>query len=790
MFDILPVNERGDFDDSKIGYAGKKKPADDNRAREWEQLLFKNNAADQQIENYGPEVVFDFSEVKVDDEPIKVRCMAEVLPASVKMTTVNHPEMELPLAENYYGFTYEVKEPLEPAVFAVPRPKKKTGIILRHFAWPEAVKSNLVFVGLAAAVLIFISLNIFVGRGLRLKDAALNKGMSAIASLAQAKDLATQLDFAGSEAKFSQAAQQFQELSQEFSQFSGVAIAAARYLPFVSKLSSGDNLAKAGENFSRVGELSSQIFQILVDVKNSGKNRENVSYLSIFNEINSRSGEILDNLKSARENLDAINVADLPDDQRTKLIEYKKMLPDAIGFVSAFADNSHILADILGNNGPRKYLFLFQNSQEMRPTGGFIGSYGVLDIFNGRVKNFFIDGIFNPDGQLAEKIIPPAPIQKISAAWSLHDSNWFPDFPVSAEKAISFYEKTGGPTVDGVITFTPDILGKFLEITGPIEMPQYGTTVDSDNFISQIQEEVEINYDREENQPKKILSDLAPIVLDKIFNSGNLSDLSRSMTIIAQSLEEKQILIYARNYDTQKKISDLDWSGEILKTQKDYLSVINANINGYKTDGVIDESIDFESEIQPDGSIIDAVSITRKHNGGDTAYNWWNKVNPDYMRVYVPEGSTLLSAEGQTREFNTPPLDYQALNFHSDPQVRLEEENTEIDKGSGTYISKDAGKTVFGNWVYVSPQESVTITYKYRLPFKADLSGGLGKPATYSLLAQKQSGSAGSKLSARIKLPDGAKTIWNYPESVQKDKNVLSLETVLATDKYFGLAFQ
>ncbi|HBR71803.1 MAG TPA: hypothetical protein DEA27_03310, partial [Candidatus Moranbacteria bacterium] len=32
----------------------------------------------------------------------------------------------------------------------------------------------------------------------------------------------------------------------------------------------------------------------------------------------------------------------------------------------------------------------------MRATGGFIGTYGLLDISNGHVRDFFIDGIFNP----------------------------------------------------------------------------------------------------------------------------------------------------------------------------------------------------------------------------------------------------------------------------------------------------------------------------------------------------------------------------------------------------------
>jgi len=198
--------------------------------------------------------------------------------------------------------------------------------------------------------------------------------------------------------------------------------------------------------------------QIKNPLENTIGDENSVSFLKIFQDSNKNFQEILNLIIDTRKDLEMVNVDDIPEEQRAQFVELKSKLPQMETYVREFLDNSQIFTDILGGNGPRKYLFLFQNNQEMRATGGFIGSYGVLDIFNGRINKFFIDGIFNPDGQLREKIIPPTPIQKISAAWSLHDSNWFPDFPVSAEKAIWFYEKTGGPTVDGIITMTPDVM--------------------------------------------------------------------------------------------------------------------------------------------------------------------------------------------------------------------------------------------------------------------------------------------------------------------------------------------
>jgi uncharacterized protein YfaS (alpha-2-macroglobulin family) len=159
------------------------------------------------------------------------------------------------------------------------------------------------------------------------------------------------------------------------------------------------------------------------------------------------------------------------------------------------------------------------------------------------------------------------------------------------------------------------------------------------------------------------------------------------------------------------------------------------------------------------------------------------------MRVYVPKGSTLLSVEGQTREFNSPPLDYAALNFKYDAQVRAEEDAMQIDPESGTRIYEDAGKTVFANWVYVSPKEKVVLKYTYLLPFKLSF-GDEKKPAdTYSLLAQKQSGSQGSLLSSQIIYPEAYDINWKYPEGLKEKANQLKLETNLKKDKLIGAVF-
>lgn len=681
-----------------------------------------------------------------------------------------------------------LKKMMQPDYFALSDIFKHSGGLL----FSDNRQRALAFVFVALFVVAGIGGISFAYKGMGVKDDVMVVGQDGYGSLTAAISDISKQNFESSSEKFTQAFEYFSQASQEMDKMGSLLNEGSRFFPYISKVSSGKNILESGKHFSLAGKYMNEVVKEVSLVKNPLVAENTISFLELFRKTEEAMRLADGELKAASKNIEKVKIDDLPENMRDKFILLKKELPKVTVLADSFLKNSDIFIDLLGGNGPRKYLFLFQNNNEMRATGGFIGSYGLLDISNGHIKNFFIDGIFNPDGQLVDKIVPPKPIQKISAAWSLHDSNWFPNFPTSAKEAILFYEKTGGPTVDGVVTLTPVVLQKLLEITGPIEMEEYGVVLDSNNFVEKTQYQVEENYDKEENRPKKILSDLAPIVLDRIVNSKDPEKLLRSAQVFLDGLSEKHILLYSENGDLQEIISQKGWSGEISDAKKDYLSVINTNINGYKTDGVIDENIEHNAEIAEDGSIINTVSITRKHNGGNSDYEWWNKVNANYMRVYVPQGSEFLGVEGQTREFNEPLLDYDKLGFERNKFVQQEEDNMVIDEKTGTRIYNENGKTVFANWTYVSPQEIMTITYKYKLPFK--LFAGNSKQGistdSYSLVLQKQAGSVGSGFSSQIEYPQTYEAKWYYPENQNEGDDVVRLTGRLNVDKFIGVVFE
>ena len=145
--------------------------------------------------------------------------------------------------------------------------------------------------------------------------------------------------------------------------------------------------------------------------------------------------------------------------------------------------------DVLSTPDPQHFLLLFQNPSEIRPSGGFLGSYADITIHGGNVTNIDVRDIYDPDGQLVMKTLAPRALQRISPRWEARDANWFFDFPTSAAKVLSFLEASKiyaerGTRFIGAIAVNVPIVQDLLATTGPIELPDYQLTIDEKNFLA------------------------------------------------------------------------------------------------------------------------------------------------------------------------------------------------------------------------------------------------------------------------------------------------------------------
>ena len=553
-------------------------------------------------------------------------------------------------------------------------------------------------------------------------------------------------------------------------------------LPGLSIIQNSSNLtANVSEVISIISELSAAIEPFLAQEINPFDATQQVTIVDgiiKIKELNQKLVPVLDELHTNLNKLPINLVPGYNGDVLSQINQDIPKLKEAIINSEPYID---IFLNFVGSDIMKRYVFIFQNNQELRATGGFIGSFGMMNLDRGVVKNLDIKEIYNPDGQLSKNILAPTPLQELTTRWYLRDSNWFADFPTSAQKIISFYENTGGATPDGVISLTPTVIERLLLITGPITLEEYGVTINADNFVKITQYQTGVAYDKVENKPKQFISDLAPILINKLLSS-DANQYQKIIKALNDSFQEKQILLYFLDPKLQDKVNQYNLGGQLYKAPKDYLSVVHTNIGGYKTDGVMHENLDISTKIEDSGKVINQVIVTREHKGGNTEFEWWNQNNINYMRTYLPKGTRILNVSGYTDREEENELSGIA-GYEQDVDLKSINESLTHNEDWDIDIFEESGKFVIGGWVITKPTETSQVMIEYELPFK------LKSYDIYSLILQKQSGTLGVKYKYNLELPKNKKSIWKKSsfELESTDTGYQVADGVLRTDEYIGI---
>lgn len=488
--------------------------------------------------------------------------------------------------------------------------------------------------------------------------------------------------------------------------------------------------------------------------------------------------------------LQLVNKNDLPGEYKTKLLAAQEQLISLNTKSNSFFVLPQLLSQLLNNPEPKTYVVIFQNSNELRPTGGFMGSLALISAESDEIKSINIPGggPYDYQGSLERVIRPPEPLRLVRGTWQLQDANWFYDFPSSAEKVMWFLSEAGGPETDGLISLNSEVVVELLKITGPIELPQYDKVLTADNFIRETQAAVEIEYDRQENRPKEFIADLAPILFNRLISlKGN--ELISLTTLINSSLLNKSLQLYSRDFELQNKFEQFGWAGQVATTPADYLAIVRTNIGGGKTDGVIREQIKHRVEISPLGDIIVNLSLKRSHEG-DPLDTFESRRNVSYLRFYVPSGSTLLATQG----FTPPPSNYYLEvpdSAEIDADLTRYEESTAIDSASGTVMTSEFGKTVFANWLSLLPGESKTVEIRYRLPWRLTAAATWQDLRRYSLFLQRQSGVRPIDFSSEITWPENFQLRWQESSRQPLISNgKMEMKSDWQRDDYYGIILE
>ena len=640
-----------------------------------------------------------------------------------------------------------------------------------------------------------------------LEDRIMARSKSAVNNLMGAEAAASKFDLVAAQNKFASAGADFLQANEDMAGINDTLLSLA-------SLSSNPKLKLASESkkILRVGvlgsDLGSELSKSLTGLSNNDGN-----WSKILDDFSVHGHLALNDARELKKELADIDVDNLPDEYRGRFIDLSSKvskLPDNLALV---VDNIDKLKLFLGVGRDKRYLLVFQNNAEMRGSGGFLGSYALVDFREGKIRDLEVPGggSYDTEAGLKEKIKAPEPLWLVNPQWHFWDANWWPDWPTTAKNLMWFYEKSDGPSVDGVISFTPSVVEKLLTVTGPIDMTKdYGMVITADNFWQQVELTTERDNIIKDNpaavaglpqgktgKPKKIIGDLMAKILEILPKKINKDNLIKLLAVSEDSLSSKQIMFYFNDKNLEDPILRHNWGGAMSAAPFDYLMVTNTNIAGAKTDRVIKEDIKHQAAIASDGSIIDTVTITRTHTAAKNTPLVGVR-NVDWLRVYVPQGSELIAASG----FVAPDKKYFSApdpSWETNSLLAQTEDLAVTDRNTGTKIYQENGKTVFANWLMLDPGTSATVTLQYKLPLnlwqkeeKTDFLSRLNKWLNpkdaslfpYSLFVQKQPGAEAENFSTELVMPSFARLIWDSDNS---NINSLKHELIIDRDQFISL---
>ena len=423
----------------------------------------------------------------------------------------------------------------------------------------------------------------------------------------------------------------------------------------------------------------------------------------------------------AKESVDGINVNRYPNFWVFKKVRDQISMAQSVtnGAVEAAGEGKpliKVLPELLGDTKSKKYMVLFQNDAELRPTGGFLTYYTIFRVEEGVIKIDKADDIYKLDASIPSHPKPPELISKYLPkvySFFIRDSNLSPDFGQSMKVFNEFYAKSSGKAeIDGIITVDTKFLVHLIDILGSVDAAGQTFTAETDKRCNcpQVVYELEINTTKPVNfvrdNRKAIVGDLLFAVMQKALKSSPKLYWGKLIQAAITDANNKHILFALNSAEAQRGIDALNWGGKIKPFDGDYLHINDANFGGAKSNLYVTQAVKAEYTVSG-GEVTKKLTIDYRNPEPYSDCNLesgglcLNAILRNLQRVYVPEGSTLSQVKGSSVKVET---------------------------------KKELGKTYFESFFTVNPLGKAQITYTYKLPFKVD------KGSPLPVLIQKQPG--------------------------------------------------
>lgn len=352
------------------------------------------------------------------------------------------------------------------------------------------------------------------------------------------------------------------------------------------------------------------------------------------------------------------------------------LLDDALAEVprarEAFGAISTGLDPLFGFDRPKTYLVAGLNEAEVRPTGGFMGTLGVVTVERGRITDSNFERVLSFELPQQDYPAPPDDLQATMGAprWLLRDANWWPDFPTSARATLDLFEVNQGFRPDGVIALNTLFTADLVEVFAPLDLPEYPQPLTAANWRGLM--ESQLLEGREEgplvplDRPSAEEAYIHPLMEALLARSQSPSpeQLPALLAALATGSRARNVQGYVADSDGQHLLDTMGASGRLEAPPQGTatLAVVDSNVSWSKVGpgisretfvllgerGIVDMVVDWTNHV----SRLDPVAFPRA-NGPATLFRRATQefeaatgMFGNYVRVYLPATARAIDIQG------------------------------------------------------------------------------------------------------------------------------------------------
>lgn len=484
-------------------------------------------------------------------------------------------------------------------------------------------------------------------------------------------------------------------------------------------------------------------------------------------------------LAKAEEVLDRISGNSLPSSYQTLALAGRQLAPEMRVFARTGIAAAQSWQRFLGYQGPRTYLIVAQNSDELRATGGFIPGAWLLTLDRGEISVLQFWDTTAVDDLNAHPPLPPEGLLQTlwAGAWLFRDATWYPDFPTTANVIEQMFKLGVGTEVDGVIGLNQGAVQRILQALGSVPLPD-GQLLEPSSFMMIFEKETDA-------KGREYLDAFLQAVLERLRSSGSRGDLVPLLAALNGGLRAKEILLFFHDPALQETVHQNGWDGSLSNAPGDYLMVVDSNVGFSKVNRNITREIRYDVNLGGDspearldityhnlssGKPPDGCRIQSSDVAGSTYAESKNACYWDYVRVYTPDGGAL----GGSSPFPMPQGSLYRRVGYNDIEDTLR-------------VYQEAAKTVFAGFFTVEIGATRAVAFIYTLP-----QGVLQKEGDnlrYNLRIQKQPGIPTTPSTVTVRLPSGYRLLQASPTPVIHSSDTISFSTTLESDQDVQIVF-